>query len=154
MDRILCVILGFTRILTVIWSNLYNRPIGSVLQVSAMHRLHCSKFFFLFFFCLCSVFSLPCVTLLGQFIEQYFYGIFFFNLALNVVENIFKTSLKNAQNKHHWHVSVVWNNLLLFICVSLGINEILSIKRLAFTVLRTVLKSSVNNSETNPKLLL
>ena len=58
-----------------------------------------SFLFFLLFICLCLVFSLLCVTLLGQFIERYFYGIFTFILALNVFENIFEASLKNTQNK-------------------------------------------------------
>ena len=55
--------------------------------------------FFLLFICLCLVFSLPCVTLLGQFIEPCFYGIFTFILVLNIFKNIFEISLKNTQNK-------------------------------------------------------
>ena len=51
------------------------------------------------FICLCLVFSLPCVTLIGEFIGEHFYGIFMFILALNVFENIFKTSLENTQSK-------------------------------------------------------
>ena len=52
--------------------------------------------FSLLFVCLCLVFSLPGV--IGQFIERNLHGIFTFILALNVFENIFKTSLENAQN--------------------------------------------------------
>ena len=51
------------------------------------------------FICLCLVFSLPCVTLIGEFIGEHFYGIFMFILALNVFENIFKTTRENTQNK-------------------------------------------------------
>ena len=54
---------------------------------------------FLLFIFLCLVFTLPCVTLLGQLIERHFHGIFTFILALNVFESNFKTSLENTQNK-------------------------------------------------------
>ena len=97
------------------------------------------------------VLSLPRVAVLGQFIKRYFYGIFTFILALNAFENI-ETSLKNIQNKYHWHLSAVCNNLSFLISVSLQITKILSIKCLAFTVLKTVPKPSVKNSQTNPKL--
>ena len=70
-----------------------------------------------------------------------------FILALNVFESIFENSVENTQNKPHCHPSVVCNNSLFLMCVSLQITEILSIKCLVFTVLRPVLKPSVQNSK-------
>ena len=84
------------------------------------------------------VFSLPCVTVLSQFIEWYFNVIFTFILALHVFENIFETSLKNTQNKDYYYLSVVCNNSLFLIRFSSQIIQILSIKCLVFTVLARV----------------